>query len=297
MSIPGIYCQICKENIEKLKTLETLETNYSVYYIEEIATKNPLYVGITNNIKVRFLRHFQDPSDLLYKFHDQDWNNLFRMVIIKGNITRAHALDIETKYIQDFLAQGYKLYNKTQTKPRQKKVKYTRDSCVKIKCIETNEIFNSWQEAMRRYNVSYKRLVNACTYGDSAGIDNDLQPLHWCYEPFKEYTIRPTSTYTIYVLEEFINYKWIPFYVGVTRQTLQYRLWGHYILNIKNPTYNSQLYNKLCAKGKEHFNTNIRIRAIQESIVNRKEAYKIEKEIINKYNKIYSIVNKVAVEE
>ena len=294
---PGIYCQTCKEN---QKALKQEQINYAVYYIEEIATQKPIYVGITNNLSVRFRQHFTSINDPLYKlFHDKDWRNMFCMVLIKEDITRHHALDIEAKYIHDFFSQGYTLYNtdKIKTQVEAKKVKYTRDSIKKVKCVETGEIFSSISEAIRQYNVNYDGLMNACIYGDSAGIDDNLQPLHWCFEPFKEYTVRSTKTYSIYAIEELINDTWTPFYVGVTKQTLQERLSNHCMYNLRNPAFNPEFYNKLCAKGKEYFKTNIRIRAIQEGIVNKQEAYRIEKETINQYNKLYKIVNKKSIKK
>jgi len=286
----GVLCDNCKKNYIN----KPVNNNYSVYYIQDTKTKKPIYVGITNNVIQRFARHFQDPSDILYQFHDQNWNELFQIQVIKNNISYSLALDIETKLIHDFLNQNYQLYNKAKTTTaKTKKNNNISKKKYKIKCIETDQIFNSITEAMRQYNISYKRLLNACTYGDSAGIDNNMNPLHWVFEPFKEYIIKHQKTNTIYALEEYDNQKqqWIPFYVGITTMKLKDRLISHYINTANNNKYNIALYNKLHSKGKQYFNNNIRITAIKQNIINRQQALQEEKKYINLYKQKYNIVN------
>ena len=289
---PGIQCKHCKNNI----TINE-KTDYITYYIKNKETNKPIYVGITNDLNKRFNQHFINPVDALYSLHNLDYQNLFEIIVVKDNITRSHALDIETKYIQDFINQGYQLYNQVKIMPMNKqrniieKEHNKNMKKVEIKCIETNEIFNSINAAIRKYNITYARLKNACIYGDSAGIDDKLNPLHWQFIPFEGYALKSINTNTVYVLEEYINNKWIPFYIGITKQLLSDRLFMHYTNNMKNPNGNPQLYEKLCSHGKEYYKRNIRIRALEKNIIDRHEALKKEANLITEYNKKYTLVN------
>lgn len=289
---PGIQCGNCKNNI-----IINKKADYITYYIKNKETNKPIYVGITNDLYGRFHQHFTSPVDALYSLHNLDYQNLFEIIIIKDNITRSHALDIETKYIQDFINQGYQLYNQVKIIPmnEQRNIiekEYNKNiKKIEIKCVETNEIFNSINAAIRKYNITYARLKNACIYGDSAGIDDKLNPLHWQFIPFEGYALKQINTNTVYVLEEYINNEWIPFYIGITKQLLQDRLFMHYTNNMKNPNSNPQLYKKLCSRGKEYYKQNIRIRALETNIIDRYEALEKEAILIIEYNKKYKLVN------
>lgn len=290
---PGIQCENCKNNI----IINEKADNYITYYIKNKETNKPIYVGITNDLYGRFHQHFTSPVDALYSLHNLDYQNLFEIIIIKDNITHSHALDIETKYIQDFINQGYQLYNQVKIMSMNEQRNITEKEHnknmkkVEIKCIETNEIFNSINAAMRKYNITYTRLKNACIYGDSAGIDDKLNPLHWQFIPFEGYALKQINTNTVYVLEEYINNEWIPFYIGITKQLLQDRLFMHYTNNMKNPNSNPQLYERLCSRGKEYYKQNIRIRALETNIIDRHEALEKEANLIIEYNKKYKLVN------
>ena len=145
--------------------------NYAAYYILDIKKNVPIYVGISNDVHRRFRQHFNDPQDILYQFHTMVWDELFQPVIIKENITKSWASDIETKYIIDFQRQGYTLFNTVKVKTPTDCARKPSLNSKQVRCIETNEIFDSQREAQYKYNITYKRLLNACTYGDSAGIN------------------------------------------------------------------------------------------------------------------------------
>ena len=66
LNTSGIFYPNCKKKYTKVTN-----NNYCVYYIKNIQNKNPIYVSITNDINQRFTRYFNDPSDILYQFHNQ----------------------------------------------------------------------------------------------------------------------------------------------------------------------------------------------------------------------------------
>lgn len=214
---------------------------YTVYHIINKINNTPCYVGQTcDNLKARLIQHYTNSEEPLYQFIKKYQKENFIIEPINDqtvNLTKKQANDLEKKYIRDY-AQQYSLLNKNLYKGIQvsKEIlidnRSTIDNIDKypnaIICLNTNTVFPSLSDAMRKTNLKYNSLHHAVNLGLPAGFDEDNMPLYWQY--YNKSTIIQTieKKYCVYIISQLINDDWIPIYVGCTSTSLTQRLNAHY---------------------------------------------------------------------
>lgn len=132
---------------------------------------------------------------------------------------------------KDIIAKNNKYY---QIYIIEQKIKYNSISKEKItvKCIETNEIFDSAIEAAQKYNIEIQNIYVAIRYGYATGTDNNGNPLHWININCPIYKLHNNDDN-----DNDKNYMWIPIYIFY-----DYTVYTKYNYNDKDTKYILEKY-------------------------------------------------------
>lgn len=175
--------------------------NYTVYcHTNKINNKK--YIGITRqNVQQRWRdgKGYQGQIKFYNAIQKYGWDN-FHHDILYENLTEEEACNIEQFLIRYYntITNGYNtlpggnVTNHSQStinKMKQKSVKHSKEVIDKItatkiekygihvKCIETNQIFNSMGEASKIMNID-KSSISRCCKGQQLTAGG----YHWCFE-------------------------------------------------------------------------------------------------------------------
>lgn len=199
-----------------------------VYKIIDLRNNQPIYIGQTiQSLQQRFKEHISHNSYIAQYMNNNDINNFTIELIEQINIDLHNyddiiALnDLEKKYIHAY-EQQYSLINKInynsslsfQDSIKKQNLGITLNN---IRCINTQEIFSSIQEACKKYNLSVLSMFKVLQDPNKTlGFDENDNPLHWEYCN-RSINFTKDSTYILYLINKYIDNIWTPIDINITR--------------------------------------------------------------------------------
>lgn len=200
-----------------------------IYKIVDTRTNTPIYIGQTlQTLVARFNGHFNHNSYVAQYMVKQGEDN-FNIELIEQidididnyeDIIRLN--DLEKKYIHIYQKQ-YSLINKIDYNSSKSFEDSISDrnlgtSFNRIRCINTNELFTSIQEACEKYNLSVLSMFKVLKDPNKTlGFDENNNPLHWeyCDKPAEA---KQDNTYALYMIYQYKDNQWEPTDIGITMQ-------------------------------------------------------------------------------
>lgn len=163
-------------------------------YIYENKTNGKKYIGITcNSLKVRSGCNgsgYKQCTAFWNAIQKYGWDN-FSCKVLKDNLTRSEACELEIQLIKKYHTQVPSGYNISIggdcaraglkfTEEQLKKMSENNKLARKVICITTNKIYNSLTSAGKDCGTSDENIARACKTGIAAGCKNGVY-LHWAY--------------------------------------------------------------------------------------------------------------------
>ena len=199
-----------------------------IYKIIDLRNNQPIYIGQTiQSLSQRFKEHISHNSYIAQYMNSNNIDNFTIKLIEQINIDLYNYNDIialndlEKKYIHIY-EQQYSLINRInynnslsfQDSIQKQNLGTTLNN---IRCINTQEIFPSIQAACQKYNLSVLFMFKVLQDPNKTlGFDENNNPLHWEYCN-KLINFNKDSTYTLYLINKFIDDTWTPIDINITR--------------------------------------------------------------------------------